>query len=415
MASEPAQFLQGKRIIVAGGGISALAFVLALEQLWPSGLSSKAPEITVFERDTRQGSIQQDAYTLDMTGGSPDEGLVALQQLGLLDDVSAHSTLNSGLINVWSDKWKFLASINPKAYGDLPAATMRITRENLKRVLLDKAEKGNSTFRWQCVCTSAERLMNEQIRVTVQDADTGATFTEDCDLLIAADGANSKIREAFRPFDMKMEYSGATQIGGVSHLPQGLPHPVEEDYGLQMSSGEGVCCIYTPFDAHTIGWAVSTLGPARDAKAGDFTPEQFAALKKEALDTASMFEEPFQTIIAATDQATAFVRPAFERQPFQHDARMRGVVFVGDANRVVNPFVLAGANLALKDGWDLAEQLCRNGSLDAAVTAYDKLSIPRAAHAIKFSHERIRFGHSTGLMWKVYKYGMAAQRKMAKK
>ncbi|ROV89719.1 hypothetical protein VMCG_10358 [Cytospora schulzeri] len=332
MASEPVHSLLGKCIVVAGGGIGALAFVLALEQLWPPSQSSKGPDITNFERETRQNSIQQDPYMLDITGGNPDEGLFALQQLGLLHNVRAHSTLNSGLIN---------------AYGGLPAATMRITRDNLKRVLLDKAEKGITTFRWRCTCTSAERLSNGRIQVTVQDAEEGTTVTEDCDLLIAADGANSKIRETFRPFDREMDYSGATQIGGISRLPKGLPHPLEENYGLQMSSGEGVCCIYAPFDANTIGWAVSTTGPARNPKFGLFTPEELAALKKEALETSSMFEEPFQTIVHATDPATAFVRPAFEKQPFQHDARMRGVIFVGDANRVVSPFVLVGANIAL--------------------------------------------------------------------
>ncbi|KAJ0115245.1 hypothetical protein N8I77_009859 [Diaporthe amygdali] len=415
MTTLPGQFLSGKRIFVAGGGIGSLAFVSALDQLWPQNLSSKRPEVTVFERETRQDSIQKANYTLDITGGSPDEGLFALQQLGLLDSIRPYSTLNSGLINVWSDKWKFLADIAPKAYGNLPAATMRITRENLKRILLENAEKGNAIFQWQSTCTSAERLQNGQIRVTIQDAEAGTTHTEDCDLLIAADGANSKIRETFRPFDLKMEYSGATQIGGISRLTQGLPHPVEEDYGLQMSSGEGVCCIYTPFDAETIGWAVSKTGPARDAHDGPFTAEEFVALKNEALKTASMFDEPFKTIVEATDPSTAFIRPAYEKQPFQHDARMRGVVFIGDANRVVNPFVLVGANLALKDGWDVAEQLCYNTSLDSAVAGYDRLSMPRVEHAIKFSHERVRFGHSSGLMWKVYKYGMAAQRKIAKK
>ncbi len=80
-----------------------------------------------------------------------------------------------------------------------------------------------------------------------------------------------------------------------------------------------------------------------------------------------------------------------------------------------SPYEFAGANLALKDGWDLAEQICRDGSMTAAVAAYDKLSVPHAQHTIKHSHERIGFGHSTGMKWKMYKYGMATQRAMAKK
>jgi 2-polyprenyl-6-methoxyphenol hydroxylase-like FAD-dependent oxidoreductase len=213
---------------------------------------------------------------------------------------------------------------------------------------------------------------------------------------------------------MKLEYTGATQIGGISHLPgDGLPAPIHEDYGLQMSSGEGVCCIYTPFDDNTIGWALSTMGPERKAKT-EFTAEESVALKNEALKTATMFQAPFRSVVEATDPATAFVRPVMEKQAFQHDARTRGVVFIGDANHVLSPYEFVGANLALNDGWDLAEQICKNASIGAAVAAYDKLSIARFEKPFKFSHERVRFGHSTGMLWKMYKYGMAAQRAMAK-
>ena len=181
-----------------------------------------------------------------------------------------------------------------------------------------------------------------------------------------------------------------------------------------MSSGEGVCCIYSPFDSKTIGWALSRVEREREAKLGQFTPEELAALKREALKTGSMFSEPFKTIVEATDPATAFIRPAKERLPCQHESRL-GVVFIGDANHVLSPDEFVGANLALKDAWDLAHQIYRNASLESAVVAYDKLSIPRAEHIIKHSHERISFGHSTGLKWKVYKHGMAAQRAMAKR
>jgi 2-polyprenyl-6-methoxyphenol hydroxylase-like FAD-dependent oxidoreductase len=217
---------------------------------------------------------------------------------------------------------------------------------------------------------------------------------------------------------MKLEYAGATQIGEISRLPNGLSHPVHEDYSLQMSSGEGVCCIYTPFDKDTIGWALSRVEPEREAKTGPFTPEEIAVLKREALKTGSMFNEPFRTIVDATDPATAFIRPAKEKHAFQHESRLRGVVFIGDANHVLSPCELVGANLALKDGWDLAEQMmqiCRNSSLEAVVAAYDKLSVPREEHTIKHSHERIGTAHSTGFKWKVYKHGMAAQRALAKK
>ncbi|KIW50110.1 hypothetical protein PV05_11728 [Exophiala xenobiotica] len=412
MAPKQCHLLAGKRIIVAGGGIAGTAFASALIQQWDP--SQQCPEITVFERaHSRETYLAEDPYTLNLNGDNRDEGLVALKQLGLLEAIRANATLNSGAIHVWSDKWKELASIHPKAHPDLPSATMRITRQNLKRILIETVEKTNVNWRWASTVTGAERLSSGKIRVTISDAGGDNTSTQDCDLLIAADGVDSRIRARLRPHDMKLEYTGATQIGGISHLPDGLPDPIREDYGLQMSSGEGVCCIYTPFDDNTIGWALSTVGPERKPNT-KFTAEEFVALKNEALKTASMFQEPFRRVVEATDPATAFVRPAMEKQAFQHDARLRGVVFTGDANHVLSPYEFVGANLALMDGGDLAEQICKNASIEAAVRAYDKLSIARFEKPFNFSHERIRFGHSTGMLWKMYKYGMAAQRAMAK-
>ncbi|KAF2656779.1 FAD/NAD(P)-binding domain-containing protein [Lophiostoma macrostomum CBS 122681] len=412
MATKPGQFLVAKRIVVVGGGLAGLAFVAALHQLWTP--SSPQLEITIVERDYPESDTQEDLH-LSLHGGSQDEGLLAIQKLGLLDKIREHSALNSGAIRVWSDNWKQLASIDPKPYGTLPAAAMRIKHHDLKRILLGRVKDSNATWRWASTCTAAERLSSGAIRVTISDTTTQTTSTQDCDLLIAADGANSKIRASFIPHGTELEYAGANQIGGISRLPGGLPHPVHEDYGLQMSSGEGVCCIYTPFDNETIGWALSVKGPERGTKLKKFTPAEFADLKSEALRTGSMFGEPFKTIVEATDPTTAFIRPAKERRPSPHDPKLLDVVFIGDAGHVTNCFEYVGADCALKDAWDLAEQLCRNISMEAAIAAYDKVSIPRVNHAIDWSHERIRFGHSTGLMWKVYKHGMAVQRAMARK
>ncbi|KAJ6443696.1 glycosyl transferase [Purpureocillium lavendulum] len=413
MSAKPGQFVQGKRIIVAGGGIAGLAFVCAISQLWDQSL--KRPEITVIERETRLGSIDQDPYVLTLNGGNQNEGLVALQHLDLLEGLTPRAILNSGAIWVWSDNWKLLASINPTAYGDLPVAAMRIARRDVKLALLERAEEtANALWQWGWRCTGAERLANGQVRVTAVD-DAGNTRTQECDLLVVADGPSSKIRAGFRPYNTKLQYAGATQIGGISHLPKGLPKPIHEDYGLQMSSGEGVCCIYTPFDEKTVGWQLSRVEPEREAKYGPFSPSELSELKKEAIKTGSMFQEPFKTIVEATDPATAFVRPAKERHPFKHEPSLSGVVFIGDANHVLSPYEHVGANIALKDGWDLADQICRNSTIGATVDAYDRLSIPRAEALIKHSHERIGFGHSTGFKWMVYKYGMAAQRALAKK
>ncbi|KAH8900619.1 putative monooxygenase [Thozetella sp. PMI_491] len=413
MALGTNHYLSDKKVIIAGCGIAGSTFVSALHQLWPA--SSKAPEITVFDRGARGASLQHYPEILTLHGGSSDEGMDVLRRLRRLENIKADSNLASGYFNVWDEKWKFLSDIHPQPHGDLPSSALRIRRADLMKHLVDKAERvPTARFGWQCTCVAAERLANGQICVTVQETVRGGivTATHECDLLIIADGVDGRLGASLRPHEAKMEYAGATQIGGISRLPQGLPLPIQtvDTGGLQMSNGNNTCCIYTPLDEHTLHWALSKKGPEREEKQGPFSEEEFAALKAEALDTGSMFAEPFRSIVEATDPATAFILPARDREPFAHQTSQPGVVFLGDANHVMSLYLLKGADMALKDGWDLAEQICRSNSMDAAIAAYDKMSIPRVEEPLEFSRYRIKFGHSTGALWKTFKYGMYGQR-----
>ncbi|KAK8207973.1 hypothetical protein M8818_004011 [Zalaria obscura] len=406
MTAHPGQFLSGKRIVVAGGGFAALSFVLTLNQLWNPALAR--PEVVVYEKNDRNKYFEKDPYKLNINGGSSNDGLVAIQQLGLLEEVQKHTILNGGDIRVWGSDWKWLSSMNPSAYGSLPAATMRITREDLKRILLEKAETTNVVFKWGWTCETAERFEKGKIRVTVSEVGGETMSLEECDLLIGADGADSKIRACFRPQDTETTYMGASQIGGIAYLPDGVPKPVDEDYGLQMD--HGVCCIYNPFDENRVAWALSTMCPER--KTGTkLSADEFEALKKEALKTVSAFKQPFQQVVEATIPDTAFFRTARTKAAFPHDDRLTGVIFIGDANHVLSPYEYVGANLALKDGWDLAEQICCDTSMKAAAASYDQISIPRFEHPYNFQFERVGFGHATGWKWNLYKVGMLAQRR----
>jgi 2-polyprenyl-6-methoxyphenol hydroxylase-like FAD-dependent oxidoreductase len=96
---------------------------------------------------------------------------------------------------------------------------------------------------------------------------------------------------------------------------------------------------------------------------------------------------------------------AKDKQAFAHNASTIGafaphVVFLGDANHAVTPFAGNGANMALCDGWDLAEQLLKSASVEEAVKMYDDIVVPRANKVVKQSHIAIAIGHSQG--WRLY-------------
>ena len=58
-----------------------------------------------------------------------------------------------------------------------------------------------------------------------------------------------------------------------------------------------------------------------------------------------------------------------------------------------------GANISNSD---LADNLITCGSLDAAVKAYDTISMPRAISTVKFSRWSIDLAHATG--WRLTTY-----------
>ncbi|KAK3376595.1 hypothetical protein B0T24DRAFT_222827 [Lasiosphaeria ovina] len=401
-------FLEGKKIIVAGAGIAGSTFVAALYKLWGPTLSF--PEIAVFDRGLREP--KREGYSLSLNGENEHGGLIALQQLGVLDDILEHTVfpLNSGRFKMWDSKWNELISLQLKPFGTLPTGTMRIARKDLRRILTEKAEQAKATFHWGFACTAAERLENGRIKVTVA-SQTGDTSVHECDLLIAADGVHSKIRGSFRPDD-KTKYAGAIQMGGQGSFPNGPPSPLEQNWGM-MLSGQGVSCFFSAVDKENVVWGLSQREPERNdyyPRAGGLSADQLAALKKEALSLGHMFAEPFRTIVEATDAARAFMVPARDKEPIVHGASLAGLVFIGDANHAVSPFAGNGANLALKDGWDLAEALCQAASLNAAVAAYDKTSLPRAAETLKMSHDRISMVHLTGIKHKLFRAGLATGR-----
>ncbi|KAK3985255.1 hypothetical protein QBC44DRAFT_161972 [Cladorrhinum sp. PSN332] len=392
-------FLEGKKIIVVGGGISGCTFVAALRKLWNPSLTP--PEIAVFDRNPKDASNN---YSMAIHGDSINGGLVALQQLGVLDEALKHSVfgLKSGEFKMWDANWKELMSTRAKPWGNLPTGSMRIARSELRRILISDAENMDAVFHWEADCTAAERTSDGRVRVTVGKGN-GITSAHDCDLLVVADGAKSKIRAAFRPGD-DLKFTGAVQMGGKAHFPRGIPHPVDNNWGI-MLSGQGVCCYFSAIDQETVVWALS------QQKSEPETQPNFPTLKQEALRIGHMFAEPFRTIVESTNPSTTFLLPARDKEPFRHDdEHLRGIVFIGDANHAVSPFAGNGGNLALKDGWDLAENLCRRPTLQEAVSAYDRLGFARAADALKQSHTRIDFAHCTSIKDSLFRAGLATGR-----
>lgn len=440
-AEPPRHFLQGKTIFVAGGGIAGLALVAGLRKLWDPELAP--PTVVIFERDSCDPLRRRVAeyFTLSLTGHSEAGGLVALQKLGLVDSVLGRAVAGrdddeaSGAFKIWGADWGERMRIRRTPLHGLPTANIRISRGDLRQVLLDAAmPQGDDAWqeshvRWESQCLDFEGLDDGRLRVRIRRRTSlpavreGVTHHDDddegqecmseqrvCDVLVAADGANSKLRAFVRPWDT-LEYAGAVLRGALSVFPAGgVPTPPGRDWGFVVSDS-GVSCFVSPVNSRTVFWALGNLehdpvlelrsGSNRDQAKQEADP---AAVLARSEELGAVFGSHFAALAAQTELKTLFCTNARDKRAFAHDELLAGgspVVFIGDGNHALSPFAGFGANLALADGWDLAEQLCRragdgDGSLAGAVAAYDAVSGPRAEKVLAASRRTVRAAHGMG-------------------
>jgi 2-polyprenyl-6-methoxyphenol hydroxylase-like FAD-dependent oxidoreductase len=277
-------------------------------------------------------------------------------------------------------------------------ANIRIARYLLRRTLTE-ALSSQDTLHWATACTGAIQLPSGQVEVQLSNGQLQV-----CDFLVAADGANSRLRRALRPDD-NLHFAGAVCITGNARFPDGVPKPVTMDWGLVLGGG-GTSLFASPIDQQSAIWSVGYLAAEqRKTMKQPIPKDQIPDLLQESLDRGKCFTEPFETLVRATDPSTLMIFNAMDKQPFPHTEANRNnmpVIFIGDSNHAMSPFAGNGANMALMDGLDLAEHICTSTSLDSALAKYDSSSMTRSKSAIRMSHWVISLAHARGWMLTFY-------------
>ncbi|KAK9795220.1 hypothetical protein WJX73_003740 [Symbiochloris irregularis] len=214
----------------------------------------------------------------------------------------------------------------------------------------------------------------------------------------------SKLRAALRPEEQKA-YLGVCMISGRTGPLEKLPPQIEAGQWRVMSpTGTGL--FVSPLERECAQWNLSFRAPEslcaelnerfRDPKA-----------RQEYLDTViaekgKPFAEPWPTLLCKTDLSYGLsASNPSDKLPHRNRAP---VVFIGDACHPMNPFSGSGANMALVDGLQLAQQLMDpvHRTLSAAVESYDDTSGPRVTRAIMAGRKNIALAHSRG--WQQLKF-----------
>jgi 2-polyprenyl-6-methoxyphenol hydroxylase-like FAD-dependent oxidoreductase len=383
-------YLSGKRIIVSGGGIGGITFCIALKQFLDKGIDPPA-SIVVYERDTSIDAIGREGYSLSIRSDPLSGGMQILEKIGIINEIIEQSNPGTHFSLFNNDFTPIIEMRAPPVQG-LPRSGIRIARSKLRQILIQNVDP-SIVIHWNCALKSAKELENGTISVNLSDGSE-----KECDLLIVADGSNSIVRKVLRP-EHQLQFAGACSITGRTHHLDKLPSPIDQTWGGAIG-GDGHFLFVASSDQTTALWSVSYLSSTpRQAKSpGTMNDEEIDQLLEEAKERTKVFSEPTATLLKETLRSSISVFNAYDLTPFRNHG---SVIFIGDAQHAMSPFAGNGANMAMMDGYQLAEQLIYSNNLNEAIQSYDDLSIPRSTKAIYMSHKSISMGHSQGI-WKFF-------------
>lgn len=354
--------IQHKKIAIVGGGPGGLTLARLLQL--------HGATVTVYERDRSRAERVQGG-TLDL---HHESGLAALRQAGLLDAFKANYRPGAEKLRVVDQHATIVldehAEAQPGSFDD-PHFRPEIDRGPLRDLLLDSLQPG--TVVWDCQF-AAMQPVGPAWEITFQN---GATTL--ADIVIGADGANSKIRPFVTPITPC--YAGITVVEGTlydaaQHAPRlhallqgGKIFALGDEKSLIVSAkGDGSLSFYAGFKAPET-WS-------RDSGL-DFTQaaQVLAWFKQDFAGWASIWEELF------AHSAYFMPRPQYCLPPTQTWAAQPNITLLGDAAHLMPPYAGEGVNMAMLDALELSTCLVDTQFLDgqAAIAAYEQAMRQRAA------------------------------------
>ncbi|MCB2410156.1 FAD-dependent oxidoreductase [Hymenobacter lucidus] len=377
--------LTGKKTAIIGGGPGGLTLARLLQQ--------HGADVTIYERDADRHARQQGA-TLDL---HDESGLRALRAAGLLSAFTAlyrpgadKLRLTDGQATIVFDQHQETSS---PGFGDAHFRP-EIDRGPLRDLLIDSLQP--HTIVWNCQLRTLEPVADGwQLHLS-----NGTTAY--ADLVIGADGANSKVRPLVTP--LPPFFTGFTVVEGnvydaAQHAPNlwalvrgGKVFALDGDQSIILSAkGDGSLSFYT-CQRSTETWVRASGINFED-------PQHVAAWF--AQDFAGW--SPIWRELFTAPEAVYFVpRPQYCMPLDQHWDAQLSITLLGDAAHLMPPYAGEGVNMAMLDALELSNCLTSPGfsSIRQAIGHYETAMRQRAAEAARMSIESMEQLHSPGaLAW----------------
>lgn len=363
--------IENKSIAIVGAGPGGLTLARLLQL--------KNAEVRVYERDFNKNARVQGS-PLDMHEGS---GMAAIRGAGLLDEFKKNYRPGADRMLIVNKHAEIIFNDHEiKPDEDFGNADFRpeIDRGPLRSMLLESLKP--ETVIWDCHFIAMEP-QNGGWQLHFKNG-----FSAYADIVVAADGANSKIRPYLT--DLKPMYSGILMLeGNIYHAEKTAPHikKLIKD-GKIMAFGNNKNLLMGQKGSGDLGFYASFRTEENWAKESglDFSDQKqmLQWFKKEYAEWDSIWYELFE------NASVPFIpRPIYSMPLDQSWQTKPNLTLLGDAAHVMPPFAGEGANMAMLDALELSECLTSDHfiTLGEAISHYEIQMRQRAAEATKESLE----------------------------
>ncbi|MGC4059174.1 MAG: NAD(P)/FAD-dependent oxidoreductase [Chitinophagaceae bacterium] len=377
--------LTDKKVAIIGGGPGGLtlAKLLQLHQV----------TVKVYERD-----LDRNARMV----GSPldlhfESGLAALRKAGLMDAFKQHYRPGADRMLITDNQGNIrLNDHHEKPESDFgnPHFRPEIDRAPLRNMLLDALNP--DTVVWNSHLLSVDKQGTGWL-LRFKDGSTAYT-----DVVIGADGANSKIRPYLT--DIRPFYTGIIMLEGLIHdTAQTVPqvHALMQG-GKIMAFGKHKSLLMGSKGGGHMGFYISF-------KAEENTLQEYKTICSDRELLRAWFRKEYDTwgalwqeLLQATE-IPLIPRPIYCMPVDQSWQAQDNLTLLGDAAHLMPPFAGEGVNMAMLDALELSERLCEtnHSNLKEAIAAYEMQMRQRAAKMAQESldnGERMHSEHSLQTM-----------------
>lgn len=346
----------------------------------------------MYERDFNR-DVRVQGTTIDLHFES---GLKALEAAGLMDAFKENyrnendpTRVVDVHANIFFDDHNEGATLD---FGDEWFAP-EIDRGSIRKILLDALQPG--TIVWDCHIVSLEDI-NNNWKIIFENGNAVIA-----DIVIGADGANSKIRPFVTP--IKPFYSGVTILQGNIYDAEKVDPKIHDllKGGKIMAIGDSKT-ITAKADAVAKGdgsldfylswkedanWAIDSGIDFKNVK------QVSQWFKKEYSNWDSIWQELFKV-----ENSSFLARPQYCMPLDQYWEAQLNITLLGDAAHLMPPFAGEGVNMAMFDALQLSEQLTSGKFTDLklAIAHYEKEVFARFAEIGKITLYNTEWMHSPG-------------------